>query len=844
MKFEEMINRVICGDCLEVMKNIPDNSIDCIVTDPPYGISFMGKDWDKFNEVKNIQQEFKDTVYAKKGFKFLPRNKPVCMLEFFIPIWKECYRVLKPGSFAFIMCSPRQDVLCKQIIALENAGFQTRFTSIYWAYACLSEDTKILTENGLKGMNEVTNEDIVYSLNIKTNELVKSKVKNVFIYPFEGKLFNLKNQNTDQLITLNHKVLCKNKYHSGRKNWWEKEWKYVEAKDLKKHCALKIPISGIYRGNKRIGKDLANLLGWILSEGEFDKEFSGIRIYQSSVNQNNVNEIRNLLIKLKIPYKEYNRIRRYKNRNYTEFCFYFSGEWAKKIRKIIPNKQPTRRLLELIYNERLALYNTLIKGDGSRNKQNKNYKVYTDCFYQNNEKFLDWFEMLVLSLGWQTKRNRNKRCISIKKQPDTEFQWINYHPKLVNYKGKVWCIETEMGNFIAWRNERYFITGNSGFPKSANVSLLIDKKECKKQLTEKLGRNPTKEEFKKAWEGFKERGDRNPNSRENCDKSNTVYESGTVGKTAYFTKPSTPEAKMLDGSFAGFQPKPAVEVVLVAMKPLSEKSYVEQALKNKHGISWLSDCRIPYKNENDKSQATPQGKCTSKEISVIGAEPDAGRNLERIGFNRPEQIGRFPANLLVSDDVFSIKRDKGTKPHPVKSNIEKYDGWGSITKKQGEVVNYGDSGSFSRYFSLDAWWDKRFEKLPESVRKTFPFMIVPKASRNEKEKGLENFKEQKCRGNYQDSSQFGLLEKIQNSPRPKAKNFHPTVKPLKLFSYLITLGSRENDIVLDPFVGSGTTAISAKLLNRNFIGIEINPEYANIARKRLSAHSENLESFF
>ena len=39
MKFEDMINKVICGDCLKVMKDIPDNSIDLVVTDPPYNIS-------------------------------------------------------------------------------------------------------------------------------------------------------------------------------------------------------------------------------------------------------------------------------------------------------------------------------------------------------------------------------------------------------------------------------------------------------------------------------------------------------------------------------------------------------------------------------------------------------------------------------------------------------------------------------------------------------------------------------------------------------------------------------------------------------------------------------------
>ena len=47
------------------------------------------------------------------------------------------------------------------------------------------------------------------------------------------------------------------------------------------------------------------------------------------------------------------------------------------------------------------------------------------------------------------------------------------------------------------------------------------------------------------------------------------------------------------------------------------------------------------------------------------------------------------------------------------------------------------------------------------------------------------------------------------------QNVHPTVKPIELMSYLITLGSRENDVVVDPFVGSGTTCIAAKCLIEN-----------------------------
>ena len=62
---------------------------------------------------------------------------------------------------------------------------------------------------------------------------------------------------------------------------------------------------------------------------------------------------------------------------------------------------------------------------------------------------------------------------------------------------------------------------------------------------------------------------------------------------------------------------------------------------------------------------------------------------------------------------------------------------------------------------------------------------------------------------------------------------HPTVKPQMILKNLIVNSSKENDIVLDPFVGSGSTGVAAKQLNRNFIGMELNKEYFEIAKQRI-----------
>ena len=68
----------------------------------------------------------------------------------------------------------------------------------------------------------------------------------------------------------------------------------------------------------------------------------------------------------------------------------------------------------------------------------------------------------------------------------------------------------------------------------------------------------------------------------------------------------------------------------------------------------------------------------------------------------------------------------------------------------------------------------------------------------------------------------------------KDKIDHPTPKPIELIKNIILHSSNPNDIILDPFLGSGTTAVACKLLNRNFIGIEINQDYVKMAQDRLN----------
>jgi DNA modification methylase len=287
---------------------------------------------------------------------------------------------------------------------------------------------------------------------------------------------------------------------------------------------------------------------------------------------------------------------------------------------------------------------------------------------------------------------------------------------------------------------------------------------------------------------------------------------GTKALDIPLTKSATEKAKALDGAYCGMQVKPAVELVLCVMKPLSEKSYVDQALSNGKGVTWLDSARIPYQNEDDKETTIPFGvRRTVSDRQTYGKYSDDGYDKE----NGTNQKGRFPANLLVSDGVLN---------------------------------------DHSRYFDLDKW----YETISNT---TFPFIITPKASKSERNMGLITSYMRKDQEQHENWTKGKSIRQVSKFPKYRSEhkpvfkkvndgrsttidnpfqrgetlrvNSHPTVKPIKLMSYLIMLGSREGDTILDPFCGSGTTMIAAKMLNRQHIGIEINKEYANIASARL-----------
>ena len=125
--------QVACGDCVEVMRSLPDNSVDSIVTDPPYGISFMGRSWDTFDKKQfgHAGEEGQNDLKVKKGFNTLPRYQSEGMYAFFLEWSKECLRVLRPGGHLIAFSATRS--VHRMASAIEDAGFEIR-DQLGWCY--------------------------------------------------------------------------------------------------------------------------------------------------------------------------------------------------------------------------------------------------------------------------------------------------------------------------------------------------------------------------------------------------------------------------------------------------------------------------------------------------------------------------------------------------------------------------------------------------------------------------------------------------------------------------------------------------------------------------------------
>ena len=334
---------------------------------------------------------------------------------------------------------------------------------------------------------------------------------------------------------------------------------------------------------------------------------------------------------------------------------------------------------------------------------------------------------------------------------------------------------------------------NSGFPKSLNIGKAADKV---------LG-----------------------NEREVVGKGNPMSSLGTMhddkwesNKDYMITKGNSPYEGI------GTALKPAHEPIVLARKPLSEKTILANIMKHGTGGLDIDGCRIPTSEiiKEQKIKGTNGGEAYYSTYNLDG------------NYN-PNQEGRFPANILCTDDALNdgeitkSSDNGGIVYRRTESNSVNKKGMNTVGKSMGERKGFVDPGSKSRFFDIDVWGEKN------------GIIQIPKASQRERNAGCENIEGEVRFASVSGVSGQMMPTKSNESHKIKG-NCHPTVKPVHLMAWLIRLVTKPGDTVLDPFAGSGTTAVACIKQNRNFIMIERQPEYIQIINSRIQYHIKQSNS--
>ena len=296
------------------------------------------------------------------------------------------------------------------------------------------------------------------------------------------------------------------------------------------------------------------------------------------------------------------------------------------------------------------------------------------------------------------------------------------------------------------RDQIQWIYG-SGFPKSLDISKAIDKMAGAER--EVIG-NATDR-----------RGD------------GTVYAIGHSGRLTS-NMPITKEAKQWQGW--GTALKPANEPIVLARKPLSEKTVAENVLKWGTGGLNIDGCRVGWKDERDRKNGWRASPSNDDENEYTSFKSGS--------FGEQNERGRFPANVILDEEAGRMLDEQSGISKPRKGR----------TGKRGGTAWHGQKGIGTP--------DKIGRWPSDSGGGASRFFYCAKASKKERGEG----------------------------------NIHPTVKPLSLIKYLITLVTPPGGICLDPFEGSGTHALACKELGFNYIGFELNPEYCKMAEKRIEPY--------
>lgn len=259
--------------------------------------------------------------------------------------------------------------------------------------------------------------------------------------------------------------------------------------------------------------------------------------------------------------------------------------------------------------------------------------------------------------------------------------------------------------------------------------------------------------------------------------------------------------------------KPACEPIVMARKPLIG-TVAANVLAHGTGALNIDACRIDggkrspgYREDHDRAANATWNKET------------CGYAQDR---NNDPNVGRWPANVILDEEAAVMLDEQSgvLQSGSRKAGVRKGMGFHGADGDGGPAID-GSTGGASRFF------------------------YVAKASRKERDAGCEHLPPRTGgEATDREDGSDGLSSPRAGAGRTGgARNHHPTVKPVTLMRYLVRMVTPPGGVVLDPFAGSGTTGAAAVLEGFHFLGVEMDPEYARIARLRVERAASNPEEW-
>jgi hypothetical protein len=311
---------------------------------------------------------------------------------------------------------------------------------------CLSDDTEILTNVGWVGVDDISTDLDALTYNFDTDELEWCPVTHVHIYDVTDiDMVHIHCRTQSQLVTPNHRVIHKNKY----KNTWEMK----DGCNVKKHSIMMA--SSQYNCDDNVYTDeMLKVIAWVITEGSYSVDSNNVTITQSHKKYSN--HIADLLDSIGFEYNVHTR---------DGIDHFVLKSWCGAIIRSHLRHGKTKltpELLNLNTRQARVFINELVMGDGTFRSSGNSFN-----YYSNDSSLIDGIQELCIKSGIRSIKSdaftppKGKKWYALY-CTYTDCSYIRAHePTIVKYTGRIWCISTANETFVARRQGRPFITGNS-----------------------------------------------------------------------------------------------------------------------------------------------------------------------------------------------------------------------------------------------------------------------------------------------------------------------------------------------------------------------------------------------